>query len=265
MEVVMRGCLAAVALSVVAMVPTNGNAQVYSLPTPAPEVTAASADWQIQGEPVFYAGTFYYPTGPSVYFDSKVMVRTSVYRGVPLYVDATVDPYGIVYVPIGGNVMRPYERLRDRELTGTVGNRPPSFPIERDVEASVSGRTSLMTPPADVSIEPRVLPESERAVGTRGFRAERPSATDRSSMAAPIEARPGGIESIPAPRVNDGVWIEFEGTRYYSAGEAVPYAPNQFTRVGDHRGFPVYREVNGPTGVIFIASVKDGPLAPFRR
>jgi len=261
----MRGCLVAAALTMVAMVPTNGNAQVYSLPTPAPEITAASAGWQINGEPVFYAGSFYYPTGPSVFFDGNVMVRTGVYRGVPLYVDATVDPYGIVYVPIGGNVMRPYERHRDGELTGTVGNRPPSFPIERDVEASLAAETSLMTPPAGVTLEPRVLPEQERAVGTRGFGARPRSEADESAATEPVEPRPGGIESIPPPHANDGIWIEFEGTRYYSAGPAVPYAPDRFKQIGDHRGFPVYRATDGATDVIFVASVTDGPLAPYKR
>src|SRR4051812_46857087 len=97
----------------------RSRAQVYSYPTPPPQVTSANTSWQAQGEPVFYQGDLYYPTGPTVFFDGNVMTRTGVYRGVPLYEDATLQPYSIVYVPIGRNVMRPYERVRAGELAGT--------------------------------------------------------------------------------------------------------------------------------------------------
>ena len=69
-------------------------AQVYRLPNPVPQVTAASADWQIRGEPVFYAGDFYYPAGATVYFDGNVMVRVGTFQSVALYVDGTLEPYG---------------------------------------------------------------------------------------------------------------------------------------------------------------------------
>src|SRR5947209_4130191 len=37
-------------LTVAVLLPTTGNAQVYRFRTPSPEVTAATADWQIRGE-----------------------------------------------------------------------------------------------------------------------------------------------------------------------------------------------------------------------
>lgn len=262
----MRSCLVAATLTLVAMVPTNGNAQAYSLPTPAPQVTAASADWQIRGEPVFYAGNFYYPTGPNVFFDGNAMIRVGVYRGVPLYVDATVDPYGVVYLPIGGTALRPYERLREGELTGTVGNRTPSFPIGRDAELSVaSAGPGLLTPPTEVTLDPNIWREpGRRPVATAGSAAPSPSSTDEAAPAE-LMPRPTKMESIPPPRLNNGVWLEFEGTRYYSAGAAVTYSPDRFAVIGDHRGFPVYRDLHGTSGEIFVAAVKDGPLAPYKR
>ena len=262
----MRSCLVAVALSMVALVPTNGNAQAFSLPTPPPAVTAASAGWQIQGAPVFYAGNFYYPTGPSVFFDGNVMVRTGTFRGVPLYVDATVDPYTVVYVPIGGNMLRPYERRREGELTGTVGNRTPSFPIDRDVELSAaSAGPGFMTPPTGITTEPRVLPESERPVATGGVGFPTPSSTEARAVEERGAPARTGVESIPAVHRNDGVWLEFKGVRYYLAGASVPNAPGRFERIGDHHGFPVYREARGSSEMIYVAVVKDGPLAPYRR
>ena len=106
----MRALPAGLCLFAVVALPTVGRAQVGSFETPPPRVTAAGAAWQIQGEALIFAGSLYYPTGPNVFFDRAVMVRTGVYQGVPLYADATLEPYSIVYVPIGGMTMRPYER-----------------------------------------------------------------------------------------------------------------------------------------------------------
>src|SRR5205807_585862 len=137
-EVLMRPMVLALFLSIPLLLPKLGNAQAYNLPTPSPQVTAANSLWQINGEPVFFEGDVYYPAGPTVFFDGNVMYRSGVYRGVPLYVDATLTPGSYVYVPIGGNVMRPYERKRYGALAGTTGSRTPSFPIQRDVELSAS-------------------------------------------------------------------------------------------------------------------------------
>jgi hypothetical protein len=268
-EVAMRTCLTAAVLCVVVLVPRKGNAQAYYQPTPAPAVDAGSADWQISGQPVFYAGAFYYRTGPSVFFDGNVMVRTGVYRGVPLYVDASLDPYGVVYVPIGGNLMRPYERPRAGDLAGTVGSRMPSFPIQLDVEVpAAAARTGVTTLPLAMDIESTDLAESghaRRGIGTGGSIVQRPTASEES---VPIEDPGQGntiVESIPPPRMNSGIWLEFDGTRWYSSGAAVPYSADRFTQVGDHCGFPVYREKAGKPDEIFVAAMKDGPVAPFRR
>jgi hypothetical protein len=265
----MRVYLVAAALSVVVLVPKTGNAQAYNLPTPVPQVTAASADWQIRGEPVFYSGNLYYPTGPTIFFDGNVMVRTGSYEGVPIYVDASVDPYGIVYVPVGGNVMRPYERLRAGELAGTVGSKMPSFPIERDVDVSVaSGRTGIMTPPLSGVIEPMVIPEIDRgarAVGTGGSIVPRAAVGDQAMTVERARPEKTIMQSIPQPHANSGVWLDFNGARWYSAGPAVVYAPERFTPVGQHGGFPVYRDAAGASDRIYVAAVKGGPLAPYRR
>src|SRR4051794_11199520 len=140
----MRAIVLGVFLSVAVLIPKMSTAQVYRSPTAAPAVTAAGTHWFGAGDPIFYAGNFYFPAGPSVFFDGNVMNRTGNYYGVPLYEDATLEPYSIVYVPIGGTLMRPYERRREGELVGTVGSRMPSFPIQRDVEISaVSSVTGI--------------------------------------------------------------------------------------------------------------------------
>jgi hypothetical protein len=64
-----------------------------------------------------------------------------------------------------------------------------------------------------------------------------------------------------------GVWLEFEGARWFSSGPAVSYDPNRFVNVGSYRGFDVYRETTAPVDgdTIFVAVVSQGPLAPYSR
>ena len=99
-------------------------AQVLTRPTDAPQVSAAGEAWYQLREPIQYAGELYYPAGAAVFFNGNSMVRTGHYNGVPLYADATRDPYSVVYVPIGRGQLQPYERLRRGDLAGT--HRQPS-------------------------------------------------------------------------------------------------------------------------------------------
>jgi hypothetical protein len=123
----MRSGVAVAALLLAVLVPELGNAQ---------GVSVGPADWQQRGEPLLYAGDAYFPTGPTVFLDRDVMVPAGSYRGVPLFIDPTLEPYSVVYAPIGGDQLRPYERRRAGELEGTVGSRTPSFPVQDDVEVS---------------------------------------------------------------------------------------------------------------------------------
>jgi hypothetical protein len=232
-------------------------------------MTAASAEWQITGEPIFYDGNFYYPTGPTVFFDGQVMTRTGVYKGVPLYQDRTLEPYSVVFVPIGGMLMRPYERRRAGELAGTTGSRTPSFPIEHEVEVSAaSGMIGIQIPPVQgtlAAVVPYVegQPTAVAPVGS-GQLPTAPSAAMQAG-ATPEAAPFTRIESIPPPTANRGVWVEFEGARWYSAGPAVPYDDDRFVPSGDIDGFPVYRLKNGAADEIYVAVTIDGPVAPYRR
>jgi hypothetical protein len=240
-------------------------AQVYRLPTPVPQATAASADWQIRGEPVFYAGDFYYPAGATVYFDGNVMVRAGTYQSVALYVDGTLEPYSIVYVPIGRNVMRPYERRRTGELAGTAGSRASSFVASSAITPSPSG------------VEPEVIAEAPRPVATSGGALTIPravgtggtivtpstGAVGTATIGRPSTARPLGTVARPAGR--SAVWLEYNGARWFSAGAAVTYSDDRFVPIGARYGLPVYRERNGSPNTIYVTTVQDGPVAPFTR
>src|SRR5262249_55936702 len=97
-EAHMRQAISCVAATIVLFGAGIARAQTDWRPTPAPQISAL-ADWQIQGDPVFYSGDFYDPTGPDVFFEGNVMVRTGVFRGLPLYTDTTRQPFSTILVP----------------------------------------------------------------------------------------------------------------------------------------------------------------------
>lgn len=243
----MRARTLSLVLFVAVLLPTVGKAQVYQFRTPPPDVTAASAPWQVSGEPILVQGLRYYPTREFRMFDGQVMSQIAVYEGVPMYADTTLEPYSVMYVPVGRERLRTYERLRARELAGTTGSRVPAFPV--------------VSPSAPVPVE--------RIVGTVGnivTPAESPSA---AAAVAPDVPRPTRtwIASIPRPTdgASEGVWVQFNGARWYLAGAAVPFAPDRFTPIGAYRGFPVYRDSASGDERIWVSVVADGPLAPYVR
>lgn len=238
----MRAVVLQFLLFVALLLPKVGNAQVYQFRTPNPQVTAANAAWQINGETIVFQGLVYHPTRESRLFDGQVMAQIGTYLGVPIYADTTLEPFSVVYVPVGRDAMRAYERLRDRDLAGTTGSRVPSFPVEN----------------------PAAPTREERMVGTGGTIVPAPAGT-QSVVPPPSPPRRTIVESIPAPRTTNGIWLEFDGARWYSNGTAVPYAADRFTQIGEYRGFPVYRDKNGRRDQIWVTVVKDGPLAPYAR
>ena len=245
----MRRRIAGAVLLMAVLLPIIGRAQVYDRPTPSPQVTAAHAIWQFRGDPIFHAGSYYYPAGPDVFFAGNVMRRTGTYDGVPLYEDGTLEPFSIVFVPIGGNIMRPYEKLRAGELAGSVGSRTPSFPIQRDGELFADAPYQRLG--------------NVRAIASYTRPAPLPPPI---SLLPPISApRHVVIGSVPPRGTPDGVWILFDKARWYNSGSTVPYDPNRFAQIGEHLGFPVYREKSGRADRIYIPSVPGGPVAPYEK
>jgi hypothetical protein len=217
------------------LLPKAGSAQLAQETYP-PEVTAASAEWQLNGEPIFYNGTYYDAAGATIFFDGAVMSRTGVWKEVPLYQDRTLEPYTIVFVPIGGNVMKPYARRREDEPGRVEAERPGGTPV--------TGGTPD-TPGRPASIAPTVVPVV--------------------TVAPKVPIRPGRLESVPAPTGPRGVFINYSGAKWFLEGEPVAYSANRFTPIGRYRGFPVYREKNGLVNRIWVAVVSNGPIAPYSK
>jgi hypothetical protein len=217
-------------------------AQAFQFRSPVPEVTAATASWQVASEPILVQGLVYLATRDYRLFDGQVMAQVGIYQGVPVYADTTLEPYSVAYVPVGAQRMRSYERVRERELAGTTGSRTPSFPVR----------------------SPAVPAAEEQAVGTAGTVV--PSAVGPTANAPVPKAAPPSrttVESIPRPGATNGIWLYFKGNRYYLAGAAVPFSGDRFALIGQHEGFPVYRDKNGNQNQIWIAVVNGGPLAPY--
>jgi len=231
----------------------------------AASIDASGAAWYRAGEPIPMGDGLYYPSGPIIFFDPKIMTMAGFYRGVPLYADTTREPYSFVLVPIGGREMRPYERRRSGELAGTTGSTVPSMPVA--AIGAGSAHQEAAGPPtrsgesaygeaSGVSPERReltVVPPSRSAGG--------PAATSRTPDYVP------GHVSVTTRRAesNDGIWIMFAGLKWIAHGPAVPLDSALFVSIGTHSGFPVFaREGDRPPRVIFLPS-RAGLVAPYER
>ncbi len=239
----MRTRWAVALLFLTTAMPKEGKAQVYQFATPPPAVNASAAAWQIASVPIEFNGLVYQPTAFVRPFDGNVMTQVGVFDSVPIYADATLEPFSIVYVPVARG-MRTYERERAGELAGTTGSQTPSMPVQ---------------PVSAISLPPLPL-------ATSGVRDTREPSSARAIEVRTAPAAPSRVESLPHPRATDGVWIPFDGAKWYSAGEAVPYSPERFVQVGSYRGFAVYRERHRRNArEIWVTVVADGPLAPYAR
>ncbi|MEO7791565.1 MAG: hypothetical protein ABIX28_18530, partial [Vicinamibacterales bacterium] len=240
--------------------PLTASAQATMRPERRPVVTAENERWYFEGQPITYQGGLYYPAGAPVFFNVNEMARTGDYLGIPLYVLSTRDSTGVVYVPVAGGLVRPYERRRDGEVAGTVGNAAPSFPVSRDTEATGpdAGYQAAAPPVLGAAylspFDPDpVVPERPSILATTGT-------SGRS-----LETRPvGPLTTALKPTGLNAFYIEFSGTRYYSAGPVVILEPASFTRAGEYHGFPVYTAADrAETIFVAVANGAPGLLSPY--
>ncbi len=245
----------------VALTPGPAWAQVVSRPAEPPIVTAENDDWYRRGEPVLVAGEAYYPAGAAVFFNGNVMVRTGHYSGVPVYSDTTLEPYSVLFVPIGRGLMQPYERRRQGDLAGTAGSRTPSFPVSRVPEPVAEAGPGL---PAEAAAPPVAVSGGEPgAVGTTGRTGSQAVAGTTGSVRARSQAQGAvGVATARRAETNDGIWLQFMGERWVISGSPVPLRASEFVVVGSHAGFPVYARKGLDEDRIYLPA--PGGLVPFR-
>jgi hypothetical protein len=249
-------------IAALVLLATPAAAQVVSGPTEPPVVTAENDTWYRQREPLPFAGDVYFPAGPTVFFDGNRMVRTGQYNGVPLYADTTIEPYSIVYVPVGGGLLQPYERVRSGDLAGSVGSRTPSFPVRSGPEPR--GLPMAAISPASVPFVNTAADVNEEVATRRQPAREATPLSVGSLVATAVErVEGGGLETVRRAETNDGVWLQFMGERWVSAGPAVPLRAAEFVKVGDYGGFPVFARAGLQEERIYLPSAA-GNVAPFR-
>src|SRR4051812_27528851 len=97
-----RRAFSAILVLAAVLLPGAAAAQVMWQPTEPPLVTAENETWYRAGGAIEWNGALYYPAGAPEAFNRYQMARAGSYRGIPLYTDTTLEPYSIVFVPIGG-------------------------------------------------------------------------------------------------------------------------------------------------------------------
>jgi hypothetical protein len=241
--------------------PAAAYAQATWQPTAPPVVTAENEPWFRAGDPIIWSGAYYYPAGTPRFFSPNEMVRAGSFRGVPLYTDATLDPYGIVYVPIAGGMMQPYQRRREGDLAGTSGSTTPAFPpdvandLSRTVPAAgVADMEGLRQAPA----APAFAPAYDVSPGAEPAPAAPVAAT--TGRTVPLVER-GPIATAVQPQGVNGIWITYDDQRWFAGGQAMDISEAHFTQIGTYHGFPVYRR-DEDTSRIYVPAA-DGLVSPF--
>jgi hypothetical protein len=248
-------------------------AQVSSSPAPPPYATAENEGWYLSGAPISLNGTVYFPSGPIVHFNRNEMLPTGIFEHVPIYSRLTQEPKSVVYVPLAGGLVRPYERRRAGDLAGTTGSSAPAFPVVLPAEQALNPAIAFeqaahrIEVPREVSTAgfmygvraPAAEPalgrgEPPAAVGTAGAEAALPAA-------APVR---GPLQTARRPIGLNGVFIEFEGRRWFAAGTTVEITEDKFARIGDYEGFPVYRQPGVPDVIyVPVTAAASGLLVPY--
>lgn len=227
-------------------------AQATWQPATPPLVTAENTSWYQAGEPITWNGDFYFQAGAAQGFNPYQMVRSGSYRGIPLYTDATLEPNSIVFVPLNGGRMQPYERRRSGQLAGTTGSRAPSLPT--DIGAEGMGPVMLQAAgPPDFARAYDVAPPEEPAISAVG------------TAGRIVEAPPRPVTTVLPPTGLNAIWIEYDGVRWYGRGQSIAYDAGRLNEIGSYRGWTVYALKGDPDArTIYIPSI-PGRLAPYTR
>ena len=245
----MRG--RALAFVVATLLSTDALAQVVFQPTPAPIVTAEGTPWFQNGEALTWDGGVYAPAGAIRPFDENVMVRSGAFRGIPLYTDSTLQPLSYVFVPLRGGWMQPYERRAFLYAQTGQAAGPPSFGPALVLAASSTAPLPAVVVATDTGVTTTDVNPSQPAPAVVGTSGRTPAAAPRAMTSA-----------VPPTGVN-GIWVEFDGRRWYAAEGSIDYDAARLNEIGTYRGWTVYAlKGDAQPRTIYIAS-RPGVLAAY--
>jgi hypothetical protein len=204
-----------------------------------------------------HAGDLYYPAGAQIHFNGNEMVLSGSYQGVPLYSKPTIEPLSILYVPLSGGLMQPFERRRAGVRAGTAGSTAPSFPVASSAEmgAEVLPTSAAQDEtPAQAFLPAGVLTEAPAPAGTAT------AAATRSRASFDQAATPTGVSELA-----NGIFVEFDDERWFSSGPARAFDATSFTRVGEIRGLPVYMAPDARTTIFVRVAPGVDRVAPYSK
>jgi hypothetical protein len=269
--------LLAISLCAVSTVAAQGGLDL----SPVPTVTAEAEDWYLSGVPIALGGAVYYPSGPVTHFARNEMIPAGMFERVQIYRRTTQEPGSMIYVPLPGGLVRPYERRRSGDLAGTVGSTAPAFRVVLPAEEALtttSGAPAFAGPavPRAVGTSGYVYGALDRARGSATVTAAAPAVAPAETVVpvpvgtrgngqstatrlmAPGRPLPTRFETVQRPTGLNAAFVEFRDTKWFTAGAALEFAADRFTQIGEHRGFAVYQEAGRPD-VIFLSPVAGTP------
>jgi hypothetical protein len=235
----------------------EAQAQLTLRPTPRPAASAETEQWYQNGQPVMHAGDLYYPAGAQIHFNGNEMVLSGSFQGVPLYSKPTLEPLSILYVPLSGGLMQPFERRRAGVLAGTAGSTAPSFPVASSAESAGVLPTSAAQEektPAQAFLPAGVLTEAPAPAPTAT------GAATRSRASFDQAATPTRTSELA-----NGVSVEFDDERWFSSGPARAFDAKSFTRVGEIRGLAVYMAPDAGSTIFVRVAPGVDRVAPYSK
>jgi hypothetical protein len=246
---------------------TAALAQATWQPTAPPLVTAENTTWFQAGDAILWNGDYYYPAGAPQGFNQYQMVRAGSFRGIPLYTDATYEPYSVVFVPLAGARMQPYERRRTGDLAGTTGSRTPSLPTDIGIErTNASPVPQALAPPTfarayDLASTDADASGVARAVPTSGDASPEPVGSAGRTTIVNKPARP--VTTVIPPTGANTIWVNFDGRRWVAAQRSILYDPAHLNEIGSYQGWTVYADKGLGTPSTIYIPITPGRLAAY--
>jgi hypothetical protein len=258
----------AVAVVVVSFAAGLPHAQSYMQATPPPDATAENQNWYLSGRPIAFGSGVYYPSGPVMHFSRNEMVPAGTFENVTIYIRTTAERGSVIFVPLAGGLVRPYERRRTGDLAGTVGSTAPSFPVTQPGVTAPPPDilTSYVEAPPD-PLRPTAM--DARTVPLMSVPPTTPTPliaeTAGTTGSLPVVRVPGPLQTARKPTGLNTVYLHYDNARWFLAGPAIEFASDRFRQVGEYRGFPVYSDP-GQRDTIYVALVNGAPglLTPYR-
>jgi hypothetical protein len=101
------------------------------------------------------------------------------------------------------------------------------------------------------------------AVPAARTRAVRETVGTSGILPTPRRTATTPLVTLRPPESNDGVWIQYAGAKWVSAGDAVPFTATGFQYVGEYATYPVFART-ADRNFVYLPTSRAGYVAPYR-